>query len=88
MLRIVQMEVGGFDLLRSYPRFERVELIQQRGDFPCLWADVNVVETETEEKIVGEIHARFVNQRLCHDTSLGVRVEDVGYSRVGFVTWN
>ena len=54
---------------------------------PSLRADVDVVEAEAEEMVIREIHARFVNQRGCHDRSLGVRLEDAGQSRVGVATW-
>lgn len=67
----MQMEVCGFDLLRRYLWFELVKLIQQRGDLPCFRADVDVVEAEAEEKVVGEVLARFVGQRLCHDRVVG-----------------
>ena len=82
---IVHPEVRGFDLLRSYRRAKLVELIQQRGYLPCLGGDVDVVETEAKENLVGESLAGFVNQRFCHYWSLGVRLEDVRWSRVGVV---
>lgn len=69
MLSVVQVEVGRFDLLRRYPLREPVELVQQRGDFPCLGADVDVVKTEAEEGVWGQVHAGFVDQRFCHDWS-------------------
>lgn len=62
MLGIMQMKIGGFDLLRGYPRFELVVLIKQRGDLPCIGADVDVVEAEAEENVVRQILARFVTQ--------------------------
>ncbi len=74
MLLIVHPEVRGFDLLRSYRRARLVKLIQQRGYLPCLGGDVDVVETEAKEDLVGEFLEGFVNQRFCHDRSLGVRL--------------
>ena len=53
-------------------------MIQQRGDFPCLGADVDVVKAEAEESVARKILAPFINQCICHDRSLGVRLEDVG----------
>ena len=35
-----------------------------------------VVETETEKNVVGEIHARFVDQRLRHGRLLVFNLED------------
>ena len=61
MLRVVQMVVGGFDLLRSYLRSYIMKLVQQRRDMPCLGADVDVVKAEAEEYVVGEILASFVD---------------------------
>ncbi len=61
MFRVVQVEVGGFDLFGGYPRFDLVKLVQERGDLPCLGADVDVVEAEAEEDVAGEILARFVD---------------------------
>lgn len=55
------MVVGGSDLLRGYPWFDAMELVQQRGDTAWVGADVDVVETEVEDDVVGEILARLVN---------------------------
>ena len=76
MLCVVQVVVGGLDLLRGYPRSDIMKLVQQRGDTPCLGADVDVIEAQAEEYVVGEILARFVDQGFCHDGSLGVRLEN------------
>ena len=61
MLCLMQTCLGGFDLFCGYLWLDFVELVQQRGDFPCLDADVNVVEAEAEEIVVGETLAPFVN---------------------------
>ena len=76
MLCVVQVVVGGFDLLRGYPRLDIMKLVQQRGDIPCLGADVDVVEAQAEEFLVGEVHAWFVDQGFCHDGSLDVSLEN------------
>ena len=76
MLCVVQVVVGGFDFLRGYPRLDIMKLVQQRGDMPCLGANVDVVEAQAEEYIVGEIIASFVDQGFCHDGSLGVSLEN------------
>ena len=67
MLYVMQMEVGGFDLLRRDPRIKLVNLVQQGGDFPCIGIDIDIVDAESEENFVGKVHARFVDQRVCHD---------------------
>ena len=41
---------------------------------PCLGANVDVVEAQTEEYVVGEILSSFVDQGFCHDGPLGVRL--------------
>ena len=76
MLCVVQVVVGGLDLLRGYPRSDTMKLVQQRGDMPCLRADVDVIEAQAEEYVVGEILARFVDQGFCHDGLLGVSLEN------------
>ena len=76
MLCVVQVVVGGLDLLRGYPRSDTMKLVQQRGDMPCLGAGVDVIEAQAEEYVVGEILARFVDQGFCHDGSLGVSLEN------------
>ena len=90
MLCIMQVEIGGFDLLRSDPWFELVKLSQQGGDLPCLRADEDVVEAEAEEHGVGEVLPGFIDQRVCHIGTLGVRLgyalEDVGWSHAGVAT--
>ena len=78
MLCIMQIDVGRFDLLRGYPWFDFVKMIQQRSDFPCLGADVDVVKAEAEDSVARKILAPFINQCICHDSSLGVRLEDGG----------
>ena len=60
MLRMVQMEIGGSDLLRCYPWLDLVKLIQQRGDLPCLRANVDLIETKAEEDVAREIPAWLV----------------------------
>ena len=37
---------------------------------------IHVVEAETEEHVVRQVHAGFVHQRFCHDTSLRVKLKD------------
>ena len=39
---------------------------------------IHVVEAETEEHVVRQVHAGFVHQRFCHDTSLRVKLKDAG----------
>lgn len=76
MLCVVQMIVSGFDLLRGYPRLDIMKLIEQRGDMPCLGANVDVVETQAEQYVVGEILASPVDHGFCHYGSLGVNLEN------------
>lgn len=73
MLGIMQMGVGGLDLLRGYPWLDAMKLVQQRGDTPWLAFDVDVVKAEVENDVVGEILARLVTQWFCHDRSLRAR---------------
>ena len=58
-----------------------MKLVQQRGDLPCLGADVDVVKAQAEEYVVGEILASFVDQGFCHDESLGVRMHHKFFCR-------
>ena len=62
MLCVMQMGVGGNDLLGGYLWFDFLKLVQQRGDMPWRGTDVDVVEAEVEEIVVGKILARIVNQ--------------------------
>lgn len=76
MLCVVQVVIGGFNLLGGYPRSYIMKLVEQRRDMPCLGADVDVVDAQAEEYVVGEVLASFVDQGFCHDSSLDVRLEN------------
>ena len=80
MLCVVQMVVGRFDLLRGYTRLDIMNLVQQRSDMPCLGADIDVVETQAEEYVVGEILAWFVGKGFGHDGWVGVSLEIAPHS--------
>ena len=76
ILFVVQVVVGGFDLLSGYARLNIMKLVQQRGDLPCLGGDIDVVEAQAEFYFVRKIFAWFVDQGFCHDGSLDVSLEN------------
>ena len=63
---VVQVKVGGRDLLAGDTGFDPVELVEQGGDLPGLGADVDVVEAEAEEDGVGKVGAPLVVEFFCH----------------------
>ena len=59
MLRIVQKDISGFNLLRGDAWRDIVQLIQQRGDLTCLRANVDVVKAQTKEPPVSVLSQHY-----------------------------